>query len=94
MTATTLYLVAYDIPNNKRRMKIHKALCGFGHWTQYSMFECFLTPRQYVQLRERLAALIDPQEDSLRIYPLCADCVQRVETMGSAQPEDPVVFIV
>lgn len=94
MTQTTLFIIAYDISNDKRRTKVHKALSGFGQWTQYSLFECFLTPRQLVQLRARVESLIDSSEDSLRIYPLCADCVKRVETLGSAAPKDPDLFLV
>lgn len=40
---TTLYVVAYDISSDKWRTKIHKILSGFGHWTQFSFFECFLS---------------------------------------------------
>ncbi|RMD51077.1 MAG: CRISPR-associated endonuclease Cas2, partial [Candidatus Thermofonsia bacterium] len=46
-----LYLIAYDIPNDKRRTKLHKTLCGFGTWTQYSFFECFLNDKELVTLR-------------------------------------------
>lgn len=91
---TTLYVIAYDIPNNRRRTKVHKMLCGFGHWTQYSLFECFLTPRQRVQLRQRLNDLIDPEEDSVRVYPLCATCVEKTETIGAPPPEDPDLFLI
>ena len=88
-----LYVVAYDIPNDKRRTKVHKTLCGFGDWTQYSLFECFLDARELVQLRARLDTLLNPQEDSVRIYPLCAGCKESVETIGSAPPEEKIVFI-
>ncbi len=91
---TTLYIIAYDIPNDRRRTKVHKALCGFGQWTQYSLFECFLTPRQRVQLRHRLSELINSQEDSIRIYPLCSDCLERVETIGSPEPKEQDLFLV
>jgi hypothetical protein len=32
---TTCYVVAYDIPDDKRRTKVHKILLGYGTWTQY-----------------------------------------------------------
>ena len=35
---TTCYVIAYDIPDDKRRNNIHKLLLGFGKWTQYSLF--------------------------------------------------------
>lgn len=94
MSQTTLYIIAYDVPNDKRRTKIHKILCGFGAWTQFSLFECFLTARQLVQLRQRLADVVQTDEDSLRFYPLCAACQDKVETVGSAPPEEPAVFVV
>ncbi|MBX3086747.1 MAG: CRISPR-associated endonuclease Cas2 [Anaerolineae bacterium] len=88
-----LYIVAYDIPNDRRRTKVHKALCGFGAWTQYSLFECFLDARELVRLRARLDDLLEPDEDSVRIYPLCQACQKSVETIGSPAPKESVTFI-
>jgi CRISPR-associated protein Cas2 len=89
-----LYVIAYDIPNDRRRTKVHKTLCGFGQWTQYSLFECHLTEKELIALRGKLDPLLKPQEDSVRFYPLCAACVARVETIGSEKPEEENVFII
>jgi CRISPR-associated protein Cas2 len=91
---TTLYVVAYDIPSDRRRTKVHKALCGFGEWTQYSLFECYLTDKQLVLLRGKLDKLLNPKEDSVRFYPMCAACVSKTETVGSEKPAEKRVFIV
>ena len=40
---TSCYVIAYDIPDDRRRTKVHQILMGFGKWTQYSLFECFLS---------------------------------------------------
>lgn len=93
MKETMLYVIAYDIPNDKRRTKLHKALCGFGEWTQYSLFECFLDAKELVQLRAKLDKILNADEDSVRIYPLCNACKERVETVGSAAPEEKVAYI-
>ena len=93
MKKTQLYVIAYDIPNNRRRTKVHKALCGFGDWTQYSLFECFLDAKELVALRARLNAILDPAEDSVRIYPLCSACQKSVETIGSPAPKEHIVYI-
>jgi CRISPR-associated protein Cas2 len=90
----TFYVVAYDTPSDRRRAKIHKTLSGFGQWTQFSLFECFLTDKQYLQLRQRLDKHLKPEEDSLRFYPLCAACTGKVETVGGQQPGDPAAIIV
>ena len=91
---TTCYVIAYDIPDDKRRTKIHKILLGYGKWTQYSLFECFLTRKDLVLLRSRLNEHLVAKEDSVRFYPLCANCVSKVETVGGTPPADEVLFLV
>jgi CRISPR-associated protein Cas2 len=88
------YVIAYDISDDKRRTKIHKVLLGFGTWTQYSLFECFLTRKEMVLLRSKLADHLIDAEDSVRFYPLCAQCQAKVETVGGSQPHEASVFIV
>ncbi|MBX0326726.1 CRISPR-associated endonuclease Cas2 [Oscillochloris sp. ZM17-4] len=90
---TTLYIVAYDIPDDKRRTKVHRALCGYGAWTQYSLFECWLTKRQLLELRAKLARHLIAERDSVRFYPLCGSCQGKVITVGGARPHDPVTVI-
>jgi len=90
----TCYVIAYDIPDDKRRTKVHQILLGYGKWTQYSLFECFLNRKQLVLLRSRLAEHLVPRQDSVRFYPLCANCVSKVETVGGPPPADTVLFIV
>jgi CRISPR-associated protein Cas2 len=91
---TTLYVVAYDISEDRRRTKVHKLLSGFGHWTQYSLFECYLSEKEYVRLRGMLDRHLATKEDSVRFYPLCEACRKRVETVGSARPEEPDLFLI
>jgi CRISPR-associated protein Cas2 len=91
---TTLYVVAYDIPVDRRRTRVHRVLSGYGQWTQYSLFECRLTRRQYIELRAKLAKHLDADTDSVRFYPLCGACRRDVVTIGSAHPSDPVTVIV
>lgn len=91
---TTCYVIAYDIPDDRRRTKIHKILLGFGKWTQYSLFECFLTRKELVLLRSKLAEHLVDKQDSVRFYPLCANCVERVETVGGPPPAEELLFVV
>lgn len=90
----TLYVVAYDIPSDRRRTKVHKVLCGFGQWTQYSLFECYLTDKELVALRGKLDKLLQPKEDSVRFYPLCLACTAKVMTIGSPKPEEQKLFVI
>ncbi len=61
----TCYVVAYDIPDDKRRTKIHKVLLGFGKWTQFSLFECFLNQKDFILLQTKLAEHMVAREDSV-----------------------------
>ncbi len=89
---TTLYIIAYDVSSDRRRARIHKLLCGYGDWTQYSLFECWLTKQQLIELRAKLQQHLQPG-DSLRFYPLCRACVGRVVTQGSPRPEEKSTII-
>lgn len=91
---SAFYVVAYDIPSDRRRTKVHKVLSGFGQWTQYSLFELFLNDKELVLLQNKLERLLDPTQDSVRFYPLCQGCLQRVETVGSPPPEEAQAFVV
>ncbi len=91
---TTCYVIAYDIPDDKRRTKVHKLLSGFGKWTQFSLFECFLSKKELVLLRSKLAEHLEAAQDSVRFYPLCANCLDKVETVGGPLPAEDLLFVV
>jgi CRISPR-associated protein Cas2 len=91
---TTCYVVAYDIPDDRRRTKVHQILMGFGKWTQYSLFECFLSRKDLILLQSKLDKYLIDAQDSVRFYPLCANCVAKVETIGGPPPQDEILFIV
>jgi CRISPR-associated protein Cas2 len=88
-----LYLIAYDISSDKRRTKIHKTLCGFGQWTQFSFFECFLSDKEMVALRHHLDKILKAEEDNLRIYQICSTCQAKTETIGSSPPQEDKVYL-
>ncbi len=90
---TTLYIIAYDIPHDRRRSKVHRVLCGYGIWTQYSLFECWLSKQQLLELRAKLAPHLDASCDSVRMYPLCSGCQPKVITVGSDAPHDPLTLL-
>jgi CRISPR-associated protein Cas2 len=88
-----LYVVTYDISDNKRRTRVHKLLCGYGAWTQYSLFECWLTRRQLLELRAKLTPNLQEDLDSVRLYPICGTCQRGVITVGGAPPSEAVTVI-
>jgi CRISPR-associated protein Cas2 len=76
------YLISYDICDDRRRLKLARALKGFGERVQRSVFECILTETQYHELRRRVDKLIDTKEDSIRYYNLGTVKLADVEVCG------------
>lgn len=67
MSQEQLWVIAYDIPSNKRRRKFAKVLEGYGIRLQKSVFECRLQPHHLLRLRQLLAS-IATTDDSVRIW--------------------------
>jgi CRISPR-associated protein Cas2 len=77
-----LYAISYDITDDKRRRQAQETLKNFGRRVQFSVFECKLEDLDFVDLWTQLETIIDPTNDSLRAYPLCAACQPKVEILG------------
>lgn len=95
-----MVLVSYDVstasPDGAKRLRrIAKACRDYGQRVQYSVFEIEVEPAQWVQLRQRLCDLINPEADSLRFYQLGAKWEHRIEHIG-AKPtlnlNGPLIF--
>lgn len=80
-----LYLVTYDIPDDRRRLRLAKALKDFGNRVQFSVFECLLERELMERMRERIFEVICEAEDSVRIYPLCAACEKGLIIIGQGE---------
>ena len=78
-------VVSYDITNDRRRLKVMKTLEGFGERVQYSVFECRLKRQDLQRLKKRLKGLIQAEEDDVRFYLLCEQCVERIVPLGKAE---------
>lgn len=76
-----IYLITYDIPDNKQRLKVSAFLEGFGERVQESVFECRLPSKNLTRLTRELADLIN-EEGNLRIYPLCNECYDKAIGIG------------
>jgi CRISPR-associated protein Cas2 len=90
-----LVLVTYDVSvvaegGQKRLRRIAKTCLDYGMRVQNSVFECEVTPAQYVTLKNELMEIFEPKEDSLRFYFLGKNGRQKVEHTGAKPIVDPV----
>ncbi|MDV3000136.1 MAG: CRISPR-associated endoribonuclease Cas2 3 [Chroococcopsis gigantea SAG 12.99] len=76
------YVIAYDIPCDKRRKKVSDLLEGYGQRVQYSVFECVLSKVLYEELKKRLRERINEEEDSIRMYPISGHTLAYIEAWG------------
>ena len=66
------YLIAYDVTDDRRRVKIANLLSAHGDRVQFSVFIVDCRPAKLIRVRARLAALIKPGEDSILLCDLGA----------------------
>lgn len=88
-----LYLIAYDISDEKRLNRVRHFLKGYSTGGQKSVYECFLTEAELRHVEINLKALIDESVDRIHIFSL--DARSRTHTLGIAtQPYDPSYFYI
>lgn len=87
------YIVSYDIPDDRKRNRVAKTMLNFGTRVQYSVFECIMDNKLLEKMTAKLNKLIS-EEDSVRIYALCAKCEGVVKVMGRGEiTKDEDVYI-
>jgi CRISPR-associated protein Cas2 len=89
-----LWIVSYDVADPGRLRRVARVLERYGCRVQLSVFECRLNTRTLAQARAQIAAEIDPREDDVRWYPLCAWCAGGVEWQGTGQPPDDLDYLI
>lgn len=65
-----LYIVTYDIADQKRWRRVFKVMNGYGRWVQLSVFQCRLTVRRRAAMAARLEEIINAREDHVLIFDL------------------------
>lgn len=88
-----LYLISYDVstmtPDGRKRLRhVAKECKNYGIRVQNSVFECELSYELYLLLKQKLIGIIDPEEDSLRIYPLGKNGRDKVIHIGAKSAID------
>lgn len=72
-----VYLVCFDITDDRVRYRVGKALAEYGERVQKSVYEISLrTPGELDALERALRELIEPDDD-IRLYALCKACRRR-----------------
>ncbi len=86
------YLFAYDVSENRRRVKLCDMAQRFATGGQKSAYECWLSPAEASAIRSFSAGVIEEAEDSVMMLRL--DVRAATRQLGRGQPpSDPDIFI-
>jgi CRISPR-associated protein Cas2 len=90
-----LHVVCYDISDDNARNLMSHRLLNFGTRIQESVFECLLDHKLYSRMLEQIEMIKLEKEDRVRIYRICARCVETVKIYGPGEvTKDPDFYLV
>jgi CRISPR-associated protein Cas2 len=90
-----LWVVCYDVRDDKRRRRLVKLIEQRCQRVQFSVFECPLCEKELVKLLEkRWLTVLNLREDNLRIYPLDGSAKKQTKVYGSPPPYEPPDFVI
>ncbi len=89
------YVICYDVRDDRRRLRVARAIDDYGDRVQYSVFQAFLKPEHIERLTAVLKNLIDPDTDTVYIYRQCRRCRKAVTICGRGTAfDEEIVWIV
>ena len=86
-----LYIVTYDIADERRWRSIFRLMHGYGEWLQLSVFQCRLTRARRIDLQAALTAAMHAGEDHVMVIDVgpAESVTPRVQSLGKRR-FDPV----
>ena len=70
----SIYLVVFDISDNRERRRIGKYLLKFGNRIQRSVFEIIIDDLYQRERMMRKLAQLTTEPEGIRLYRLCENC--------------------
>ena len=92
---SSMFIVSYDISNDKLRTKFAKYLSRFGHRLQYSVFQIDNSSRIIDNIIQDLKNNFEKkftQEDSVMIFKLSSSC--EIIRFGYAKNDEKDFFVI
>jgi CRISPR-associated protein Cas2 len=94
MEDRSFFVIAYDMTDNRRRAKLARLLESLGFRVQGSVFEGYLSSNEVDRMLKKALKLIDPNEDSIRVYPICKDCREKMTILGQGEVIRPPGLVI
>jgi CRISPR-associated protein Cas2 len=65
-----IYVVSYDIRDQKRWRRVFSLMNGYGEWLQLSVFQCRLSRRRHAELIALMDGIIHHSDDHVILMDL------------------------
>ncbi|PJC37114.1 CRISPR-associated endonuclease Cas2 [Candidatus Peregrinibacteria bacterium CG_4_9_14_0_2_um_filter_53_11] len=92
-----MFIVSYDISDDKLRTKFSKFLKKFGNRMQYSVFRISNSPRVLENIKKEIQYRFEKRftgSDSIVVFQTCKGCTANTLKFGYAKTEDDdIVFL-
>lgn len=91
-----IYIVTYDISDQKRWRRVFRLMKGYGEWIQLSVFQCRMSRQRHAELIALLDGIIHHKEDHVVLLDIgIADNITpRVTSLGkefNPVERDPII---
>ncbi|GIU84531.1 MAG: hypothetical protein KatS3mg008_1306 [Acidimicrobiales bacterium] len=84
-----IWLIAYDIADDRRREAVSAVLCAWGARVQLSVFECeFPSQEKADEVLAEIEKIIEEVDDQVRVYRLWRDEAASVRIIGRRRLEE------
>jgi CRISPR-associated protein Cas2 len=78
-----MFVITYDITEDKNRVKVSKILEDYGNRVQYSVFESDIDRVEAKSLMDLLKTKVNLENDNIKFYFMCTDCERKVKSIGN-----------
>ena len=79
-----LYIVTYDIGDQKRWRAVFRLMNGYGEWVQLSVFQCRLSRKRHAEMLATLDEIVNQKDDHVVIIDvgIAENVTPRVVSLG------------
>ncbi len=85
-----LYIISYDVRDQRRWRSVFKTMKGQGLWLQLSVFQCRLNKIRMLKLEAALHEIVHHQEDHILILDLGPAETVKPKVQSIGKPFSPI----
>ena len=84
MSTRTTWIAAYDIPEDRRRLKIANLLNSHGDRIQRSVFIITVNTQEHEALMKKITEIAAASTDIVQMFKQCSTCRESTTSLGQS----------